>query len=101
MIVKVKEPLASERLLLRSGHTLFAYQHLAVDRPQTAELLASGACCIAYETVTDAHGRLPLLVPMSEVAGRMAIQVGASCLEKVHGGRGVLLGGGEEALALL
>lgn len=93
LIVKVKEPLASERAHLRPEHTLFTYLHLAADRPLTDELLASGACCIAYETVTDAHGRLPLLAPMSEVAGRMAIQVGASCLEKVHGGRGVLLGG--------
>ncbi|HYQ39497.1 MAG TPA: alanine dehydrogenase [Pseudomonas sp.] len=93
LIVKVKEPLASERVHLRPEHTLFTYLHLAADRPQTDELLASGATCIAYETVTDAQGRLPLLAPMSEVAGRMAIQVGASCLEKAKGGRGVLLGG--------
>ncbi|SDT11134.1 alanine dehydrogenase [Pseudomonas oryzae] len=93
LIVKVKEPLASERMRLHPGHTLFTYLHLAPDRAQTDELLASGATCIAYETVTDAQGRLPLLAPMSEVAGRMSIQVGASCLEKVHGGRGVLLGG--------
>lgn len=93
LIVKVKEPLASERARLHPGHTLFTYLHLAPDRPQTDELLASGATCIAYETVTDAQGRLPLLAPMSEVAGRMSIQVGASCLEKAKGGRGVLLGG--------
>ncbi|MCQ4348126.1 alanine dehydrogenase [Pseudomonas stutzeri] len=93
LIVKVKEPLASERARLGPQHTLFTYLHLAPDRPQTDELLASGATCIAYETVTDAHGRLPLLAPMSEVAGRMSIQVGASCLEKSRGGRGVLLGG--------
>ncbi|MBV2132408.1 alanine dehydrogenase [Pseudomonas sp. MAP12] len=93
LIVKVKEPLASERVRLHPGHTLFTYLHLAPDRPQTDELLASGATCIAYETVTDARGRLPLLAPMSEVAGRMSIQVGASCLEKARGGRGVLLGG--------
>ena len=93
LIVKVKEPLASERVRLHPGHTLFTYLHLAPDRPQTDELLASGAACIAYETVTDAQARLPLLAPMSEVAGRMSIQVGASCLEKAKGGRGVLLGG--------
>ena len=93
LIVKVKEPLAAERARLGAQHTLFTYLHLAADRTQTDELLASGATCIAYETVTDAQGRLPLLAPMSEVAGRMAIQVGASCLEKARGGRGVLLGG--------
>lgn len=93
MIVKVKEPQAEERKRLRAGQVLFTYLHLAPDRPQTDDLLASGATCIAYETVTDAHGRLPLLAPMSEVAGRMAIQAGASCLEKARGGRGVLLGG--------
>lgn len=93
LIVKVKEPQAVERALLQPQHTLFTYLHLAPDRPQTDELLASGATCIAYETVTDAQGRLPLLAPMSEVAGRMAIQVGAGCLEKARGGRGVLLGG--------
>ena len=93
LIVKVKEPLAVERARLRANHTLFTYLHLAPDRPQTDELLASGATCIAYETVTDSHGRLPLLAPMSEVAGRMSIQAGASCLEKARGGRGVLLGG--------
>ena len=93
LLVKVKEPLAEERARLRPGQVLFTYLHLAPDRVQTEELLASGAICIAYETVTDAHGRLPLLAPMSEVAGRMAIQAGAGCLEKARGGRGVLLGG--------
>ena len=93
LIIKVKEPQAVERALLTSQHTLFTYLHLAPDRPQTDELLASGATCIAYETVTDAAGRLPLLAPMSEVAGRMATQVGANCLLKANGGRGVLLGG--------
>ncbi|QVM86495.1 alanine dehydrogenase [Pseudomonas lalucatii] len=93
LIVKVKEPLAVERARLRPHHTLFTYLHLAPDRPQTDELMAGGATCIAYETVTDAAGRLPLLAPMSEVAGRMSIQAGASCLEKARGGRGVLLGG--------
>ncbi len=93
LIVKVKEPLAVERAKLRAQHTLFTYLHLAPDRPQTEELMASGATCIAYETVTDAQGRLPLLAPMSEVAGRMSIQAGAGCLEKARGGRGVLLGG--------
>ena len=93
LIVKVKEPLAVERAKLRPHHSLFTYLHLAPDRPQTDELMAGGATCIAYETVTDAHGRLPLLAPMSEVAGRMSIQAGANCLEKARGGRGVLLGG--------
>jgi alanine dehydrogenase len=93
LIVKVKEPLSAERAWLRPEHCLFTYLHLAPDRPQTDELMASGATCIAYETVTDRHGRLPLLAPMSEVAGRMSIQAGASCLEKARGGRGVLLGG--------
>ena len=93
LLVKVKEPQAEERARLRPGQVLFTYLHLAPDRVQTEELLASGAICIAYETVTDAHGRLPLLAPMSEVAGRMAIQAGAGCLEKARGGRGVLLGG--------
>lgn len=93
LIVKVKEPQAEERRRLRPGQTLFTYLHLAPDPAQTHDLLASGATCIAYETVTDAAGRLPLLAPMSEVAGRMAIQAGASCLEKSRGGRGVLLGG--------
>ncbi|MDX1757080.1 MAG: alanine dehydrogenase [Marinobacter sp.] len=93
MIVKVKEPQAVERALLRPHHTLFTYLHLAPDVPQTNELLASGATCIAYETVTDSNGTLPLLAPMSEVAGRMSIQAGAHCLEKSQGGRGLLLGG--------
>jgi alanine dehydrogenase len=93
MVVKVKEPLAAERSLLRPGQILFTYLHLAPDLPQTQDLIASGAVCIAYETVTDAQGRLPLLTPMSEVAGRLAPQVGAHALEKAQGGRGVLLGG--------
>ncbi|ONM44678.1 alanine dehydrogenase [Halopseudomonas pachastrellae] len=93
LVVKVKEPQAEERRLLRPGQTLFTYLHLAPDPAQTRDLLASGATCVAYETVTDAQGRLPLLAPMSEVAGRMAIQAGAGCLEKARGGRGVLLGG--------
>ncbi|HTH29514.1 MAG TPA: alanine dehydrogenase [Sphingobium sp.] len=93
MIVKVKELQPDERALLRRGQILFAYLHLAPDPEQTADLIASGATCIAYETVTDASGGLPLLKPMSQVAGRMAIQAGATALEKEHGGRGVLLGG--------
>ena len=93
MIVKVKEPQAVERGQLHENQTLFTYLHLAPDLPQTEELLESGAICVAYETVTDAYGRLPLLAPMSEVAGRMSVQAGAMCLEKSHGGRGVLLGG--------
>lgn len=93
LIVKVKEPQHEERIALQAHQTLFTYLHLAPDVPQTQELLQSGATCIAYETVTDAHGRLPLLAPMSEVAGRMSIQAGAHCLEKSHGGRGLLLGG--------
>ncbi|KPP97300.1 alanine dehydrogenase [Marinobacter sp. HL-58] len=93
MIVKVKEPQANERALLTPDHTLFTYLHLAPDQAQTDDLVKSGATCIAYETVTDSHGRLPLLAPMSEVAGRMSIQAGAHCLEKSMGGRGVLLGG--------
>jgi alanine dehydrogenase len=93
MIVKVKEPLASERKQLRRGQTLFTYLHLAPDLDQTKDLIASGATCIAYETVTSPHGGLPLLTPMSEVAGRLGPQVGAHSLEKAQGGRGVLLGG--------
>ncbi len=93
MIVKVKEPQAVERAMLRADHVLFTYLHLAPDAPQTEELVKSGATCIAYETVTDKKGGLPLLAPMSEVAGRLAIQAGAWCLEKAHGGSGVLLGG--------
>ncbi|TDP59536.1 alanine dehydrogenase [Roseateles toxinivorans] len=93
MIVKVKEPQAVERAQLRAGQTLFTYLHLAPDPEQTKDLVASGATCIAYETVTAANGGLPLLAPMSEVAGRMSIQAGASCLERSKGGRGLLLGG--------
>ena len=93
MIVKVKEPQASERAMLRPGQVLFTYLHLAPDPDQTADLVASGAVCIAYETVTDRQGALPLLTPMSEVAGRMAAQEAARCLERTQGGRGVLLGG--------
>ncbi|CAN5241147.1 alanine dehydrogenase [soil metagenome] len=93
IIVKVKEPQPSERGLLRPGQILYTYLHLAPDPKQTADLVASGAVCIAYETVTDANGGLPLLKPMSQVAGRMSIQAGATALEKEHGGRGVLLGG--------
>lgn len=93
MVVKVKEPQAVERAMLREGQILYTYLHLAPDPEQTADLVKSGAVCIAYETVTDATGGLPLLKPMSQVAGRMAIQAGATALEKAHGGRGVLLGG--------
>jgi alanine dehydrogenase len=93
MIVKVKEPQAVERAMLRADHTLFTYLHLAPDAPQTQDLVNGGATCIAYETVTDEHGSLPLLAPMSEVAGRLSIQAGAWCLEKARGGSGVLLGG--------
>lgn len=93
LIVKVKEPLASERRRLRAGQTLFTYLHLAADRDLTAELMASGATCIAYETVSAPDGSLPLLAPMSEVAGRMSVQAAASCLERSHGGMGALLGG--------
>jgi alanine dehydrogenase len=93
LIVKVKEPLAIERKRLRRGQAIFTYLHLAPDREQVLELIESGVTAIAYETVTDSQGRLPLLVPMSEVAGRMATQVGAQYLERPYGGRGVLLGG--------
>ncbi|MDZ4776138.1 MAG: alanine dehydrogenase [Alphaproteobacteria bacterium] len=93
MIVKVKEPQAVEIARLKPRHSLFTYLHLAPDPEQAEGLMKSGATCIAYETVTDAAGRLPLLKPMSEVAGRMSIQVGANFLEKTHGGRGVLMGG--------
>lgn len=93
MIVKVKEPQAGERKMLREGQLLFTYLHLAPDPDQTRDLLASGATCIAYETVTDARGGLPLLAPMSEVAGKLAPQVGAWTLQKANGGRGVLMGG--------
>jgi alanine dehydrogenase len=93
MIVKVKEPQAQEIALLEPRHILFTYLHLAADKPQAEGLMKSGATCIAYETVTSRTGALPLLKPMSEVAGRMSIQVGAHYLEKEQGGRGVLLGG--------
>jgi alanine dehydrogenase len=93
MVIKVKEPQADERKKLRPGQILFTYLHLAPDPEQTKDLVESEAVCIAYETVTSPTGGLPLLAPMSEVAGRMSIQAGASCLEKAHGGRGVLLGG--------
>ncbi|MCP4980776.1 MAG: alanine dehydrogenase [Gammaproteobacteria bacterium] len=93
MIVKVKEPQAVERAMLREGQVLFTYLHLAPDPEQTRDLIDSGATCIAYETVTSPHGGLPLLAPMSKVAGRMAIQAGAYCLEHPHGGLGMLLGG--------
>mmetsp|Transcript_18334 Transcript_18334/g.29425 ORF Transcript_18334/g.29425 Transcript_18334/m.29425 type:complete len:373 (+) Transcript_18334:35-1153(+) len=93
MIVKVKEPQAGERKMLREGQLLFTYLHLAPDPDQTHDLLASGCTAIAYETVTDAAGGLPLLAPMSEVAGRLAPQVGAWTLQKANGGRGVLMGG--------
>ncbi len=93
MIVKVKEPQAAERKMLRKDQVLFTYLHLAPDPKQTKDLVASGATCIAYETVTSAAGGLPLLAPMSEVAGRLSIQAGAYFLEKAHGGHGVLLGG--------
>ena len=93
LIVKVKEPQAAERKMLRANQVLFTYLHLAADRAQAQDLLASGAVCIAYETVTSPTGGLPLLAPMSEVAGRLAIQAGAHCLEKSAGGMGMLLGG--------
>jgi alanine dehydrogenase len=92
-IVKVKEPQPQEVAWLHPGQALFTYLHLAADKTQTEGLIRSGATCIAYETVTDAYGTLPLLAPMSEVAGRMAIQVGAHCLEREQGGAGILLGG--------
>ncbi len=93
MIVKVKEPQPEECKKLRDGQVLFTYLHLAPDLAQTKALVESGAVAIAYETVTNAHGGLPLLAPMSEVAGRMSVQVGAHCLEKEQGGSGMLLGG--------
>jgi alanine dehydrogenase len=93
MIVKVKEPLSEERAKLRSGQVLFTYLHLAPDPEQTKDLVDSDAICIAYETVTSNSGMLPLLAPMSEVAGRMSVQAGAHSLEKAQGGRGVLLAG--------
>ncbi len=93
MIVKVKEPQAAERAMLSSDQVLFTYLHLAPDAPQTTDLIASGATCIAYETVTDNRGGLPLLAPMSRVAGRMSVQAGAHALEAPNGGSGILLGG--------
>jgi alanine dehydrogenase len=93
MIVKVKEPQPSECALLRPGQVLFTYLHLAADPRQTEGLCRSGCIALAYETITDAAGRLPLLAPMSEVAGRMAVQAGARCLEQSMGGSGILLGG--------
>jgi len=93
MIVKVKEPQPEEIAMLEPRHILFTYLHLAADKPQAEGLMKSGATCIAYETVTSNSGALPLLKPMSEVAGRMSVQVGAHYLEKEPGGRGVLLGG--------
>jgi len=93
MIVKVKEPQAGEVAMLEPRHTLFTYLHLAPDPALTQGLVDSGATCVAYETVTDARGRLPLLAPMSEVAGKIATQAGAFMLEKPLGGRGILLGG--------
>ncbi|MDQ6914941.1 MAG: alanine dehydrogenase [Actinomycetota bacterium] len=93
LVVKVKEPQPEEVSLLRPGHVLFAYLHLAAAPELTRALAESGATCIAYETVEDEHGRLPLLAPMSEVAGKIATQAGAFMLEKPLGGRGVLLGG--------
>ncbi|OGA13762.1 MAG: alanine dehydrogenase [Betaproteobacteria bacterium RIFCSPLOWO2_02_FULL_63_19] len=93
LVVKVKEPQEAERRKLRSGQVLFAYLHLAPDPEQTKDLVASGAVAIAYETVTSEKGGLPLLAPMSEVAGRMSVQVAAHFLEKPHGGRGVLMSG--------
>ncbi|SFO88064.1 alanine dehydrogenase [Tranquillimonas alkanivorans] len=93
MIVKVKEPQPVERRMLREGQVLFTYLHLAPDPEQTRDLMESGATCIAYETVTDDRGGLPLLAPMSEVAGKLAPQMGAWTLQKANGGRGVLMGG--------
>ncbi|MGL4543144.1 MAG: alanine dehydrogenase [Polymorphobacter sp.] len=93
MIVKVKEPQLHECAMLRPGQILFTYLHLAADKPQAEALMQSGATCIAYETVTERAGGLPLLRPMSEIAGRMSVQVGAHYLEKAQGGRGILLGG--------
>lgn len=93
MIIKVKEPQPVEIALLRPHHILYTYLHLAADRPLTQGLMNSGATCIAYETIQHPDGSLPLLLPMSEVAGRMATQVGATCLQKDKGGKGILLGG--------
>ena len=93
LVVKVKEPQASERKMLSEGQMLFAYLHLAPDPDQTSDLVDSGAACVAYETVTDSRGGLPLLAPMSRVAGRLAVQAGAWALETAHGGIGLLIGG--------
>jgi alanine dehydrogenase len=93
LIVKVKEPQPQERQWLKPGQILFAYLHLAADKQQTQDLLDSGATCIAYETVTDKQGGLPLLAPMSEIAGKLSIQMGSRALENSHGGKGILLGG--------
>jgi alanine dehydrogenase len=93
LVVKVKEPLVSEWPHIRAGQAIFTYFHFAADRPLTDAMLASGATCIAYETLADDRGRLPLLTPMSEVAGRMSIQEGAKYLERPQMGRGILLGG--------
>jgi alanine dehydrogenase len=93
MIVKVKEPQPAECAMLTPRHTLFTYLHLAADKPQAEALMASGATCIAYETVTNAQGRLPLLTPMSQVAGRMSVTVGAWALQRTKRGRGILIGG--------
>ena len=93
MIIKVKEPIEPEYKLVKKGQLLFTYFHFACDRPLTDAMLASGATCIAYETVRDRQGTLPLLIPMSEVAGRMSIQEGARFLEKPQGGKGLLIGG--------
>jgi alanine dehydrogenase len=93
LVIKVKEPQLHECAMLSPDQTLFTYLHLAADKPQAEALMTSGATCIAYETVTEAQGGLPLLRPMSEVAGRIAVHVGATYLHKAFGGRGVLLGG--------
>src|ERR1051325_6632598 len=93
LVLKVKEPLPGEWPLLRRGHVLFTYFHFAADRNLTEAVLASGATAAAYETLRDDQGRLPLLTPMSEVAGRMSIQEGAKYLERPQSGRGILLGG--------
>ncbi len=93
MVMKVKEPQANERQMLRDNQILFTYLHLAPDPEQAKDLVDSGAICIAYETVTDNNGGLPLLAPMSRVAGRLSVQAGATALESVHGGSGILLGG--------
>ena len=94
MIVKVKEPIEPEYALVKKGQLLFTYFHFASDRALTEAMLASGATCIAYETVRDTRGTLPLLIPMSEVAGRMSVQEGARFLEKPQGGKGILMAQG-------